>query len=94
MLGYYCDNNDCKPVPIRDMEPDGKKGKYMGVTVGRDKNCWGVCKYLILGTNDTFPYDTLGSNVSANYSRGILPWLFIGIFILIVCLLVYWLSVR
>jgi hypothetical protein len=53
MLGYYCDGRDCKQVPIKDIETVGSAGLYKGVTVGRNPDCWGVCKYLILGTNST-----------------------------------------
>jgi hypothetical protein len=51
MMGYYCDGRECKKIPIKDMEKNGHIGRYKNVTVGRDPNCWGVCKYLELGTN-------------------------------------------
>jgi hypothetical protein len=55
MIGYYCDGRNCKEVPIKDIETVGTSGLYKGVTVGRNQNCWGVCKYLVLGTNSTIP---------------------------------------
>jgi hypothetical protein len=57
MIGYYCDKNNSKPVPINKMKTLGNSGRYKGVTVGRDPNCWGVCDYLIPNTNDIYPYD-------------------------------------
>lgn len=79
MLGYYCDKNVCKSVPIRDMDVDGERGRYKGVTVGRNKDCWGVCNYLIQGTNETVPYEKLDSS---NFSTVFLI-LFVCIFIFI-----------
>jgi len=58
MIGYYCDKTECKPIPIKDIETFGPAGRYKGVTVGRDKKCWGICNYLIPGTNDTYPLST------------------------------------
>ena len=55
MIGYYCDKNNCKPVPINKMKTLGNSGRYKGVTVGRDPNCWGVCDYLM--PNNIYPYD-------------------------------------
>ena len=51
MMGYYCDGRECKQIPIKDIETNGPIGRYKNVTVCRDPNCWGVCKYLELGTN-------------------------------------------
>lgn len=85
MTGYYCDNNECKPVPIRDIKANGEEGRYKGVTVSRDKNCWGACKYLIVGTNDTYPYEIFGE-VSKNKSHFILFAL--SVLLIIICILV------
>ena len=58
MLGYYCDDRKCKPVPIKDINKTGMAGRYKGVTVGRNPSCWGVCNYLKLGTNSPIPFST------------------------------------
>jgi hypothetical protein len=78
MLGYYCDGRECKPVPIKDMQTIGTMGRYKDVTVGRDPNCWGVCKYLKLGTNDTEPLRTNPPSVSSS-NRHKTNFLLIGI---------------
>ena len=63
MLGYYCDGRKCKPVPIKDINKTGMAGRYKGVTVGRNPNCWGVCNYLKLGTNDSLPFSTKPNDI-------------------------------
>lgn len=58
MNGYYCDGDKCETVPIAKMEKLGKAGKYRGANVGRDPGCWGVCRYLIPGTNNITPFSS------------------------------------
>jgi len=58
MTGYYCDGTKCKSVPIKDIKTIGEAGSYKGVTVGRNKKCWGTCNYRIPGTNSIYPYST------------------------------------
>jgi hypothetical protein len=52
MKGYYCDNGECKTVDIKDMQTFQSKGRYKNKTVGRNSNCWGICKYANPETND------------------------------------------
>jgi len=59
MLGYYCNEQECKSVKIKDMEAVGKKGYYKGAIVGRDPNCLGQCKYLKPGADSTIPLSTI-----------------------------------
>lgn len=73
MIGYYCDGKECKPVPIKDIETVGSAGRYKGVTVGRNKDCWGVCNYLIPGTNSTYPLST----IAPSYRPHNLMWILI-----------------
>jgi hypothetical protein len=42
MKGYYCDNGECKSIPIKKID---NMGKYKGSIVGRNPGCWGVCSY-------------------------------------------------
>jgi len=58
MTGYYCDGTKCKSVPIKDIKTIGEAGRYKGVTVGRNKKCWGTCNYRIPGTNSIYTYST------------------------------------
>jgi hypothetical protein len=58
MKGYYCEGNECKPVSIKDMQTFGSAGRYKGVTVGKNPDCWGLCNYLIPGTNSIQPLST------------------------------------
>jgi len=89
MVGYYCDGRDCKPVLIKDMEKMGKMGLYKGVTVGRDPNCWGVCKYLKLGTNDIEPLST--TPPSGRKSNFLILSM---IFIFILSIIIIWMILR
>lgn len=88
MIGYYCDGKDSKPIPIKDIETLGKAGRYKGVTVGRDKECWGVCDYLIIGTNQTVPYSKSPPS-KHNYTYIILSIIFLIILSIISIRLIY-----
>lgn len=87
MTGYYCDGRECKPVDIKDMEISGKMGRYKGVTVGRDPNCWGVCKYLKLGTNSMMPLSSTEPSSKRSYIV-ILSMIFLFILSIIIILFV------
>ena len=45
MTGYYCENKQCKSVPIKDIETNGSSGLYKGVAVERQPGCWNICEY-------------------------------------------------
>ena len=61
--GYYCDDGQCKMVPIRDVNPiiypnqaigkqdtsDHVAGTYQGHTVFNNMACWGICNYVQKG---------------------------------------------
>ncbi len=79
MMGYYCDGRECKPVPIKDIQTFGPMGRYKNVTVGRDPNCWGVCKYLKLGTNSY----SLSNKKESNPSTFLLVFKILFIFVLL-----------
>lgn len=51
MSGYYCDGKTCKKIPIKDIQTFGASGRYNGSTVTRNPSCFGVCDYLISGSN-------------------------------------------
>lgn len=77
MIGYYCDGKESKPIPIKDIETSGKTGRYKGVTVCRDKECWGICDYLISGTNQKIPYSDSPPPSKHNYTHIILSIIFL-----------------
>lgn len=39
MIGYYCENNKCKSVPIKNI----KDTTYNNIPVTRNPNCWNLC---------------------------------------------------
>ena len=41
MVGYYCNQNSCEEIPIKDITKDGK---YNNSIVYRHKGCWNRCK--------------------------------------------------
>lgn len=46
MMGYYCDNGQCKQIGIkdvRDFDVSGQFGYHNNSIVGRNKVCWGMC---------------------------------------------------
>jgi len=60
MIGYYCENDQCKPVPLINVTRDIKTDEtlYNNSTVGRNKDCWGACKYWDKETNSIPEYST------------------------------------
>ena len=91
MIGYYCDGRNCKPIPIKDMKTFGNAGRYKNVTVGRDPSCWGVCKYLKLGTNSQNELSTTPPNEVFSKSKSKINILFIilsMIIIFILCIII------
>lgn len=53
MIGYYCDNNICKSVPINKIKSQhqDKFGTYKGIPVRRIPGCWGLCSNNIQYSN-------------------------------------------
>ena len=45
MIGSYCEDGQCKPVPIRNIDRIGTAGRYKNTDVYRNGECWGICKY-------------------------------------------------
>jgi hypothetical protein len=87
MLGYYCDGRDCKQVPIKDIEKVGSAGLYKGVTVGRNPDCWGVCKYLILGTNSTVKLENSPNIIKTSNNHSYIKNIFILILSMIIIII-------
>lgn len=58
MTGYYCENQQCKSVPIKDIQTSGQSGTYNGITVERQPGCWGMCKYKIPNKNSFYALST------------------------------------
>jgi hypothetical protein len=91
MMGYYCDGKNCEEVPIKDIETVGSGGIYKGVTVGRNPDCWGVCKYLVPGTNSILlenSPDIIVSNTKHSYIRIILILILSMIIIIILSIII------
>lgn len=44
MNGYYCENNKCQSIPIKDAQANGKSVTYKNIPVSREPNCWGDCE--------------------------------------------------
>jgi hypothetical protein len=44
MNGYYCENNKCKSIPIKNTQVKGKSATYKNIPVSRNSNCWGKCE--------------------------------------------------
>jgi hypothetical protein len=49
MMGYYCDNGECKSVPISKFDVDGVSATYKGSRAMRMKGCYGMCSYAPTG---------------------------------------------
>lgn len=87
MIGYYCDGRDCKQVPIKDIETFGSAGLYKGVTVGRNPDCWGVCKYLVLGTNSTIKLENFPDIIKSSTKYSYISKIFILILSMIIIII-------
>lgn len=48
MTGWYCDNNQCKSIPIKNIEKHGTSGTYKGSMVDRTPSCWGCDKNIMM----------------------------------------------
>lgn len=64
MNGYYCENNSCKSIEMNKTTPSTEKrggARYNGKIIGRNKDCWGMCSYMIPNTNnEIYPFMTTG----------------------------------
>ena len=81
MEGYYCEDKQCKAVPIRDITPvhyPGEwdkspakyvlsSGTYKGKTVFNNQGCWGICDYIEPGREEDGPL-TLTEDHFAEFS--------------------------
>ena len=85
MQGYYCDGNECKPVPIKDVQTFGPAGLYKGVTVVKNPDCWGVCNYLNPGTRDIYPL--LTTLPKTRYIK--IYWWILGMIIVIILSIIF-----
>lgn len=83
MNGYYCDNNVCKDIPIKDIEKSGKSGIYKGVPVSRHPGCWGLCDKKLLENN--YVKNNNKSKIKLLYLI-IITLSIIGIFFLYMCI--------
>ena len=43
MMGYQCEDGECKPIPLSKTEGNGRVAMYKGEKVTRQQNCWGLC---------------------------------------------------
>lgn len=81
MEGYYCEDKQCKAVPIRDITPvpfPGEwdksppkyvlsSGTYKGKSVFVHQGCWGICDYIETGKEEDGPL-TLTEDHFAEFS--------------------------
>lgn len=83
MNGYYCENNICKSVPIKDITPNGYGGKYKNKTVFINQACSGICNF----ENDTMFKNNLSQNLSSNLSSKIFVIILIIILVIILVII-------
>lgn len=80
---YYCDGQKCKGVSLEETERIGNRAEYKGVTVARNPECWGACKYVKEGTNEFVEFEELGETIGKDkghlllYGFGVIVILFI-----------------
>jgi hypothetical protein len=91
MIGYYCDGRDCKQIPVKDIETNGL---YKGVSVGRNPDCWGVCKYLIMGTNSTIELKNSPDIIRSSNKHSYILILILSIIIIIIMSIIIILRLR
>lgn len=81
MIGYYCDNKNCKEVPISEININGKSGTYKGSNVVRAKGCLGMCNYSISEINNIY-------NLNSNRSYINILLIIIVIIVIIVIIII------
>lgn len=79
MDGYYCDNGECKKIPMLETTMDGLTAYYKGSMVTRDSACWGLCK------NDNMVLSTTGMPPQGKNDNT-------GLIVLIVLLILFFLG--
>lgn len=92
MTGYYCDDDICKPVQLSDINKSSYLGGetiYNNSTVGRNKDCWGACKYWDKKTNSIPLYSTVKPNAYNLISKNKSIVLISVMIILLAILLLY-----
>ena len=81
MNGYYCDRNECKLVPIKDMQTNGPSGSYKGVRVYKNPGCFGICNY-----SDPL----LSSQLQLPYVQNIkMHWMILGMIIITILSIIF-----
>jgi hypothetical protein len=91
MIGYYCDNSECKEIPISKCTPVNDTDlKYNGNSVTRMPNCIGNCK-MTNNSSEINLYDTSNSNNNGVSSSTSNNWLWIIMVVLVILvILVIW----
>lgn len=80
MSGYYCNDNKCVEIPLEKMTVDKDGiGKYKGIALGRNPECFGVCNYK----------NNLDIKKSNNRKNNII-WLFLLLVPIVIIILLFY----
>ena len=55
MNGYYCENNECKQIPLYKTNTKKELSTYNGKDVTRNSGCFGMCNKTILPIKTNSP---------------------------------------
>jgi hypothetical protein len=82
MNGYYCDNNECKQIPLYKTITNKELATYNGNVVTRNSNCFGLC-------NNIIPIIEKKPKPIKKYSNNIYPIILISIVFIVILILIF-----
>ncbi len=96
MVGYYCEGEECRQIPISDITPDiGARGKYKDRNgnwkqIYRHKGCWDSCRTIPLPLPHTSTLLGLGPGPGPGpgSKRPVLWWVYLIMSLAVVLILI------
>lgn len=67
MVAYYCENGECKSVPVSKLDINGVSGMYNNTIATRLKGCVGMCEYAPNGVFSLFELPS--NNIKSEKSK-------------------------
>ena len=96
MTGYYCDNDKCEPIQLSELNKNTKSEEtlYKNSTVGRNKDCWGACKYWDKKTNSIPEYSTIKPNMYTTLFSRNTSVIIVSVMIILITILLLYFTLR
>ena len=90
MIAYHCKDNKCQSISFLDIYKDIENNQIKNTFICRNKDCWGICKYLDKNTKNISPsYSTIEPSFKFLSSKNRNNWYIIIMVILLIILALY-----